>query len=624
MRLTHGFHPIFLPVLLFSTSALSAALLAGGDESTGQSSGSERSSPIKSISEIIESAGDLLIDTIRPEDEVRLAEPTWDSTTSPRDTVLTFIEAMQHVSLGRDEAWSRAFKTFPTNQLSDLEITNVAVQLKEVFDRIGPVRSMDLPGARRVEHSGITRLEVFPYALEHDWIWRTLGDAPEGTIVVERQDDGAWRFSEDTLLNMATLRQSLDPVAPRYERSARGQAFVDVFGPTFQQTPWWGWLALLGAIVSGTFLGRLGKRLVEWIAARVEERRWELLGGLVRGFGTPTSLMIFTFALIGGLLFVKFTPTLSTLRWDIVKLLLLTATGWLLFELIDLVTIGLRRSLKNTTEYTDMAVTLVRRALRVFFIVIFMIFVFQNVLGLNIAALITGLGLVGLAISLAGKDSAQNLFGALSIFINRPFAVGDWIRFRDSLGEVEDVGMQVSRVRLMSGELLVVPNMQFIDHSVENLSLRQFLRREMNIAITYDTKPEKIGEALKLIDEILRSDDVVEQGDFNLEEHPPKVSFSEFGDYSLNLRVYYWYYVHADHRTPQRRSERGWYSYLEHCSLVNRRIHEGFNAAGIEFAFPTQTLHMTRSGRPALNEGSRGRRTPRSSSGGGESRAETN
>jgi MscS family membrane protein len=140
--------------------------------------------------------------------------------------------------------------------------------------------------------------------------------------------------------------------------------------------------------------------------------------------------------------------------------------------------------------------------------------------------------------------------------------------------------------------MLIVPNMQFISKEVENLAMRKYLQREMDIAIPYATDSDKIDTALELIDKVLRSEEIVSEGKCNLKTRPPIISFSDYGDYYLNLKVYYWYFIGDDGEELQRNSERGWFSYLRHCTLVNKALLKAFNQEGIKFAFPTQTLAL--------------------------------
>jgi MscS family membrane protein len=163
--------------------------------------------------------------------------------------------------------------------------------------------------------------------------------------------------------------------------------------------------------------------------------------------------------------------------------------------------------------------------------------------------------------------------------------IGDVIRFNGSFGTVEAIGLRSTRIRLLNGDIVYQPNMDFIAGKVENVSVRSRIRREMNLTIPYDTSLEKVEEAIEIVGDTLGSEQVASDGRFDMDALPPRVSFNEFNDSNLNIRADYWFGIDCSR-------DSGWYEYLEHCELVNLEIARRFEAAGIEFAFPSQTLYL--------------------------------
>ncbi|NJL30619.1 MAG: mechanosensitive ion channel family protein [Phycisphaerales bacterium] len=185
-----------------------------------------------------------------------------------------------------------------------------------------------------------------------------------------------------------------------------------------------------------------------------------------------------------------------TLR--IVKFLYLLALGWFLYNLVDVLDLWLTDiTAKTDSKLDDMLVPLVRKTLRIFLILVFSLVVAQNVFGLNITGWLAGLGIAGLAVSLAAQDSIKNLFGSITVFFDRPFSVGDFINFEGQDAVVEEIGFRSTRMRTLDGHLVSVPNMKFIDGSVRNISERESMRRVLDVTITYDTPPEKIQRAIQ-------------------------------------------------------------------------------------------------------------------------------
>jgi len=545
--------------------------------------------------ELLESGGDLLISLFRPQEEFPpVDQPRWDSLDSPRHTVQTFLEAMRHLEAGRNEARARAMKTFSIPAESGLSAGQVAGDLKAVLDRLPEISPAVLPGPEQVTEHDLRRYEVFPGGVDHQWIWERATPAPRNTIALVRNEEGEWQFEEATVRGISELRSNLRGIPPRAKKDQRGELFLETFGPVFEETPWWGWFALLLGASAGILMAWGGVAGCRKVSLTLEERGHPVAGQAFLAMSFPLAILIVAFSLLVASGPLSVGVTLGNYRWQAIEFTLLIAFGWLLVQVVDLIVFAFRHALLNDGDvYMRMGTTMLRRAMRVIVGGVLAIFIIQNALDVNLTAVLGGLGLATLAVSLAAQDAIKNLFGAMMVFINRPFMVGDWIAYDDRMGEVMDVSLQVTRIRLLSGEIWTVPNMHFTEDAIENLSLRKYLRREMNIQIPYDTQPEKILRAQELLYEILTSEDVTADGKCRPEEKQPSISFSHFGEYFLNLRVYYWYFMSPSGAGTQRQTERGWLSYLDHCSLVNQQIVERFQDEGIEFAFPTQSLQLS-------------------------------
>jgi small-conductance mechanosensitive channel len=192
-------------------------------------------------------------------------------------------------------------------------------------------------------------------------------------------------------------------------------------------------------------------------------------------------------------------------------------------------------------------------------------------LGVDITALVAGLGIGGIAVALALQNILGDLFASLSIALDKPFVVGDFLMVGDMLGSVEKVGLKTTRLRSLSGEQLVFSNNDLLGSRVRNYG-RMFERRVVfSLGVTYDTPRDK----LKLIPGIVR--DAVEA-----EENTrfDRSHFSKYGDYSLNFESVY-YVLTPDYN-----------QYMDVQQSIYFAIHKCFEEQGIEFAYPTQTLHL--------------------------------
>lgn len=204
-------------------------------------------------------------------------------------------------------------------------------------------------------------------------------------------------------------------------------------------------------------------------------------------------------------------------------------------------------------------------------------------MGVPLATVLTGAGVTGLAIALAAQESLRNIFGSMMLLLDKPFQVGQRIKVRGHEGIVEGIGLRSTKIRLLNGHVTSIPNDDVAKADIENVGKRMFIKRVMNITLTYDTPVDKIDEAMAIIRDILAVK-VVDGEEINhcvnRAGYEPRVAFSELNSDSLNIYILYW------HFPPD------YWEYMAHTTYVNRELIRRFNAAGIDFAFPTQTLHL--------------------------------
>ena len=341
------------------------------------------------------------------------------------------------------------------------------------------------------------------------------------------------------------------------------------------------WLALLGLLLGalvvgeiiGFFLSRQGKRLQQ-------TDRLRLLGLVLISMSRPVKLLAIASGLYiaGGVMnLVASDGRDMQNNWTAVcKAIVTLALGWFIYRIIDVVEHFLTKfTSKTKTQLDDQLVPLIRKSLRVFTVIVLALFIAQNIFGLNISAMVAGLGIGGLAIALAAKDTLSNLFGSVTIFADRPFQFGDRIKVQGYDGMVEEVGFRSTRIRTLQGHQVVVPNSVIANEPIENVGRRPYIKRVLDVTVTYDTPPEKLNRGVEIIREMLAARSESFPADF-----PPRVYFSDFNADSLNIVVYYWF-------TPPE-----WWEYLEFNHSFNMELLERFNAEKIEFAFPTQTLYV--------------------------------
>ncbi len=259
-------------------------------------------------------------------------------------------------------------------------------------------------------------------------------------------------------------------------------------------------------------------------------------------------------------------------------MLLLKAT-WPIFataifyKIVDIFGLYLKK-LATKTESTldDQLVPIIRKTLKIFVLIIGGLAILNN-LNIDIIPLLTGLSIGGLAFALAAQDTLKNFFGSIMIFLDRPFQIGDWITSGDIDGTVEEVGFRSTRVRTFRNSVTYVPNARIVDSLVDNHGLRQFRRFYTQIAITYDTPPEVIEAFVDGLREIVARHPNTRKENYH-------VYLNDMAASSLNVMFYIFFEV------PD------WGAELKARHEILIEIIKLAEALGVNFAFPTQTLHM--------------------------------
>ena len=246
---------------------------------------------------------------------------------------------------------------------------------------------------------------------------------------------------------------------------------------------------------------------------------------------------------------------------------------WALFKLIDAVSVLVLERSDRTGQLVDNAVVpTLRKAFKVFLGVLVFVVVVQN-LGYSVSGLLGALGVGGLAVALAAKETLANLFGGITILVDRPFRPGDWITFGTADGVVEEIGLRSTRIRTFAKTLISVPNSTLATATVENHSLMPKRRISMTVGITYQSKPDQVRAAVAQIEAYLRGSSDIDQ-DFLM------VKFTAFNDSSLDILVYCFTV------TTQ------WAEHLQVRQDVQLAIMDILAELDLEIAYPTRTLHL--------------------------------
>lgn len=254
--------------------------------------------------------------------------------------------------------------------------------------------------------------------------------------------------------------------------------------------------------------------------------------------------------------------------------------AWTMFRGVNVLSHFMHKwAARTDTTLDDQLVPLVERAAKVVVWILAILMVLQN-MGYSISGLIAGLGVGGLAVALAAQKTLADVFGSVMLLADRPFINGDWVQSPDSEieGIVERIGFRSTRIRTFDQTLVAIPNSRLADFVINNISRRPVRRVWITVGLTYATQVAQMRDAVGQIDAMLRSHTEVDQDSTIL------VNFTDFGDSSLNIMVYYFANTTV------------WADYLRIREDVNFRIMEIVERLGLSIAFPTRTVHMAGGG----------------------------
>jgi MscS family membrane protein len=308
--------------------------------------------------------------------------------------------------------------------------------------------------------------------------------------------------------------------------------------------------------------------LKRW-AEKTETKFDDLLLDLLNG---PTKIIAFVIFLRIGLEVFSWPLMVRNFLGKAFTVIVALSLTYTVLKFIDLVMGYWKERTKAEAEraFDEQLFPIIRKSLKVFVVAVAALVTLDNI-GVNITAAIASLSIGGLAVGLAAQDTLANLFGAVAVFVDKPFRIGDLIELTDVKGNVESIGLRSTRVRNLDGHLITVPNKTMGNATITNITRRPNIKTVINIGITYDTPAGKVKRALEILNEIYRGH--AKTGDLI-------ISFNQFNDCSLNLLVVHWW-AGLDYK-----------EYLAGMQELNLKIKERFDSEGISFAFPTQTVYM--------------------------------
>jgi small-conductance mechanosensitive channel len=333
------------------------------------------------------------------------------------------------------------------------------------------------------------------------------------------------------------------------------------------------WLTALGIAVGLMILLRLVEQVLIVRVQRLTRRTDTVIDDAVVGSLRKTKLTyLFVVAAFLGSLVLTLPERLRSIAWQVLVVATLLQAGIWVSTGLQIWLENYRASEEDGANRTTMNALsfLVRVALWTTVLLL----ILDN-LGVDVTALVTGLGIGGVAVALAVQNVLSDLFASLSIVLDKPFVNGDFIVVGDLAGSVEHVGIKTTRIRSISGEQLVFSNSDLLTSRIRNFGRMNERRVVFSIGVTYQTSADKLERIPSIIQDVVKAQERVR---FD------RSHFASYGDSALNFETVY-FVESADYA-----------QHMDILQAVNLAIFRRFEDEGIEFAYPTQTLFVETSG----------------------------
>lgn len=324
---------------------------------------------------------------------------------------------------------------------------------------------------------------------------------------------------------------------------------------------------ILGKIIN-FFLQTYGKKLTSKTKNEFDDL-------VIDAVQNPLIFLSVLFGILFGLnVFLTAPPEFENTLSNIVGLLFIVDIAWFLIKIVDGIVLHFIVPItkKTKSRMDDQLIPIISKGLKASIIVMAFIIILDN-FGYDITALIAGLGIGGLAVAFAAQQTIADMFGGLNILISKPFFVGDTIEVEGLIGTVEYIGIRHTHIRDFDGRKNIISNSKLSSAVLKNRTSEPGRKIRMNLGVTYDTPVKKMRKGMEIVRKIIEANPSVDTQSL-------VIGFTEFKDYSLNIFVSF--YI----------NEKDYAKIVSAQNEINLAVKEQFEKEKIEFAFPTQTIHV--------------------------------
>lgn len=350
---------------------------------------------------------------------------------------------------------------------------------------------------------------------------------------------------------------------------------LDIFNMTFFNNTLLAYLIFFGILAASVILGKIAyyvtKNFVKLLTKKTETMLDDMLIDVAEH---PVIFLIFIFGFYIAYKTLTLSAEIEQTLFNIVLVLFIINLTWFFTRLLDGVInyYLIPLSKKTGTDLDDAILPILQKIGKVILVFIAAIIILDK-FGYNVTSLIAGLGIGGLAVALAAQETLSNMFGGITILVDKPFSLGNRVRIGGNDGHIKEIGIRSTKMTTLDGSELIIPNSTIAKEIIENVAREKSRRIKMILGLEYNTPSKKLENAIKIIQEIIKKHSHTEE--------ESKVFFEQFADSSLNIMVIYW--IKNLEMIPETQSE------------INFEIKRRFEKEGLSFAFPSRTLYLKKS-----------------------------
>ncbi len=350
---------------------------------------------------------------------------------------------------------------------------------------------------------------------------------------------------------------------------------AEILNMTFFNNTLLGYFIFFGIIAASIILGRIAYYVAENIILIFTKKTETILDDMfLEVCKHPAVFFIFILGFFIAYKTLTLSEAVEETFFNTVLIFFIIDVTWFFTRLLD----GIIKyylspwAQKTDTDLDDTLLPMLRKIGKLFLVLIALIIVLDK-FGYNVASLVAGLGIGGLAVALAAQETLSNMFGGVTILTDKPFGIGNRIRVSGYDGFIKEIGIRSTKMTTLDGSELIIPNSTLAKEIIENVTREKSRRIKLVIGAEYSTPAKKLEKAIQIIKEVVKKHEATKEESL--------VFFDEFADSSLNITAIYW----ITKITNQEKI-------LDTKSQINFEIKKRFEKEKIEFAFPTRTVYV--------------------------------